>query len=728
MTTTSRAPRHAAARRVVAERSPRLDIQGLRAIAVVLVVVYHLWPWHLTGGYVGVDVFFVISGFLITSHLMREVHDTGSVRLAHFWARRARRLLPASMFVLAIVLFAIVLVVPQALWSHFARDIGASALYVENWLLASDSVDYLAANAAASPVQHYWSLSAEEQFYLVWPLLVLASLWFARRARERRRAVAWAVALVTAASFAVSIAWTVQAPSSAYFVTPTRAWEFGLGAVLAFVPLAAAPRAARAIAAWLGLALILASAFILDGSTPFPGAWALLPVAGTVVVLWARADDAPGSPTTVLKWRFVQATGDASYSIYLWHWPAVILAPYALGRDLLATDKLVLLVAIGVVSYGTWLVVENPVRRARLLVSGRPRLTFATAGLGMAILLGGAWAVASVAQREAQESLAESQVLLEELEAAGSSTSAEPSSAAPTPVAVGTPAQRLPCIGAAVVAPEAPCQATLAASQVVPTPSAARLDSPHECLAVKGTDEFEACEFGVPREQSRATVALVGDSHAYHWLPALERVALDNGWHGVVMTRESCPFTPADRNLDERIVRTCSDFNDSVVAEIGARGDIQVVVMAAYAGPTYVAPEGVDQWDYARDQFRKAIDDMPEHVRDVYVIRDSPKPRPDNVECVEQRLTAGDDSEAAAAACGVPRDEGLVSDVLLEAALEAERGSAIDLSELYCDDQSCYPVVGNVMVYADQGHLTRTWVRSAAPILERTMGSLLGSA
>ncbi len=225
----------------------RREIQGLRAVAVLLVVLFHLWPGRVPGGYIGVDVFFVISGFLITSLLLREVDRSGSVSLGQFWARRLRRLLPASYLVLAVSAVGTLLFVPRLVWEQFFGEILGAGLYVENWVLAVNSVDYLAAENAPSPAQHYWTLSAEEQFYLVWPLLVLLGIWLARRATRRsgvpavpRRAVFAVLAVGVVASLAYSLWVSATNPAWAYFVTPARAWEFGAGALLAFAPPVAA--------------------------------------------------------------------------------------------------------------------------------------------------------------------------------------------------------------------------------------------------------------------------------------------------------------------------------------------------------------------------------------------------------------------------------------------------------------------------------------------------------
>ncbi|MDN4475168.1 acyltransferase family protein [Demequina sp. SYSU T00192] len=728
MTLSPARPRHSAAR--TRARVPmRLDIQGLRALAVVLVVVYHLWPWRLSGGYVGVDVFFVISGFLITSHLVREAQATGGVRLGAFWARRARRLLPASLVVLGATLAAVWAWVPRALWEPFTREVIASAAYVENWVLASKAVDYLAADDAPSPVQHYWSLAAEEQFYLVWPLIVVAALVAARAGRGRfapRRAIAAAVLAVTVASFVASVAWTAASPAQAYFITPTRAWEFGVGALLAFASAARAPGWVRAAAAWTGLAAIVAAAVAFDAPTPFPGSWALVPVLGTALVLWADGDAVRGTPGRLWRNRAVRATGELSYSIYLWHWVAIVIVPYAIGREMVAIDKLALLGGVAAASYLTWRWVESPVRRMPALAEAPARRTFAAVVVGMVLVIGPAAWMAVTVERDVAASLAESERLAAAAAIAGDPAAVRDDEdvagddAAVDELPADEPVEEPVCLGAATVDPEGACAPTLPEDQVVPLPAAAKADSPEDCLGKKGSRDFDLCEFGVPREEATETVALIGDSHAYHWLPALEALAERNGWHGIVMARASCPFVAEDRNLEERIISTCATFNERVSAELAEREDVTVVVMAALAKTRFAAPEGADAWGFAVDAHATAIEGLPDHVTDVYVMRDSPRPREDNVECVERELGSRS-ADGAGRACGTPRDVSVEDDALAAAAQAGDRAAVVDLTDLYCDADTCVPVVGNVLVYADQGHLTRTWVNSTVPQLERLM-------
>ena len=245
-----RSPEHAEPSRFIPH------VQGLRAIAVLAVVLYHFWPARFSGGYVGVDIFFVISGFLITSHLMRELTATGSLRLGQFWARRARRLLPASLLVLlfcALVAMSPYLTPTSALPNE-VREILASTFYVENWYLALNSADYLNHSGDPTTVQHYWSLSLEEQFYVMWPLLMLLAAWIGVKwfRGARRRAVITTLAVVSVLSFVFCVVFTMTNPAPAYFVTFGRMWQFGVGAMVALVPDAADPQRHRQLRARLG--------------------------------------------------------------------------------------------------------------------------------------------------------------------------------------------------------------------------------------------------------------------------------------------------------------------------------------------------------------------------------------------------------------------------------------------------------------------------------------------
>ncbi|MFE3599399.1 acyltransferase family protein [Streptomyces sp. NPDC059142] len=310
--------------------APRLDIQGLRAVAVGLVVLSHAGVAQVSGGYIGVDVFFVISGFLITSLLLRELATTGRVSVRSFYARRALRLLPVSSLVIAVTLGGAWLFLSKARLAEYAGDALASALYAVNFRLAASGTDYLAQNGPPSPLQHFWSLAVEEQFYLVWPLLLLLT-W--RITRGRRRLAAVPLGVVCLGSFAAGVLLTDSSAPWAYFASFTRAWELGAGALLALGAgrLERLPAALAAPLTWLGLGCVTLAALSYDDTTPFPGHHALLPVAGTVLVLAGGCAPAPHGAGWLLGRRPLVWLGGLSYGWYLWHWPLLVIVPGGAG-------------------------------------------------------------------------------------------------------------------------------------------------------------------------------------------------------------------------------------------------------------------------------------------------------------------------------------------------------------------------------------------------------------
>ncbi|WP_448005872.1 acyltransferase family protein [Agromyces bauzanensis] len=346
--------------------SVRPEIQALRAVAIGCVLLYHFWPAALPAGFVGVDVFFVVSGFLITGLLLRDAERHDRVRLRVFYVRRIRRILPAAMVVLTACAVATLLFVPRAEWSPFLQQILSSALYVENWHLARDSQMPARADLESTPVQHFWSLSVEEQFYLIWPLLIIGALWLATRSgRRRAQALAAVLVVTTVASFVHGTLLTLQDHNLAYFSTLARGWEFGVGGILALLPAleGARLRRTRAAAGWAGLAAIAFAALMFTEGDRFPGTIALLPVLGTAAIIWAGMPRAALSLAPVAALPPVQWFGGISYSLYLWHWPIIMFTPYITGRPSQAPVMVLLLVLSIAVADASKRWIEDPFRR-----------------------------------------------------------------------------------------------------------------------------------------------------------------------------------------------------------------------------------------------------------------------------------------------------------------------------------------------------------------------------
>ncbi|SET77798.1 acyltransferase family protein [Geodermatophilus poikilotrophus] len=687
----------------------RSDIQGLRAVAVLLVVAYHLRPDRLTGGFIGVDVFFVISGFLIVGTLAREAESTGSVRLRAFYARRIRRLIPAATVVLVATMAATVLVLPVSRWRAVSQDVLAAALQVQNWALALGSGSYDDATAAVSPLQHYWSLAVEEQFYLVTPFLLLAALWVARRrGATRMPAMIGALAVVTVLSFAHSVLFSRGGSDVAYFATTTRVWELGLGGLLAMLLLSgrlgAAP--ARGLLGWIGLAAIGASALSLTGSADFPGWVAAVPVLGTCLVLWSGAagdpaqEHAPSDPwwsaAGFLSRRPLTYVGDISYSLYLWHWPAVVFFLYLVERQPTKRDLLVLLPLMLVVAAVSKAQVEDRFRRARPAPAGRGRhgaLAFPESrafALGATLLVvslvvsAGPWAYVKV--REAG------------LSAVGLDAD-HPGGAAPLP-------EELP--------PAEPGIAVLPDPLVAMDDRSLTMTDPCDKY-VPGT-AAGACAFGdVSAAQS---VVLVGDSHASHFSTALADVSEQTGWRLEARVRAGCPFNAVPAVSPNHTYTECVDANRAIVDEI-LQLRPEVVVSSA------MVPEGYDdvlefRWpsrDALIEGYRELWRPILEAGIRVVVVRDVPFPRYTGPECVEE-------NGPASAECALTRAEAEeYADPQVEAAEGMSGVSVVDLTDHFCNSDTCPAVVGNVLVYRDN-HVTDTFARSLAPALGRGIGLL----
>ncbi|SDS27855.1 Peptidoglycan/LPS O-acetylase OafA/YrhL, contains acyltransferase and SGNH-hydrolase domains [Paraoerskovia marina] len=462
----------------------------------------------------GVDVFFVISGFLITSHLLRRPPRSAS-DLATFWARRVRRLLPASYLVLAATVLATVLVAPETALVPTLREVGAAALYVENWSLAAQSVDYLGAESAATPVQHFWSLSVEEQFYLLWPLALLVAAWVATKRRSTLASTAHvAILALVGASFVWSVVATATSPASAYFITPTRIWELGAGAALATLAATSAWRlhpALRVPTAWTGIALIVGSAVVMSGSTPFPGWAAGVPVVGAALVILADVTRGRGSPRLVGDLRPVQWVGDISYSLYLWHWPIVVLAPFVVAGNPDLLDRIAILTLSVVLAAVTKPHVEDRFRRHR----GRARTTlFVTMGVSVAVGVACFFAASTLQDRSDAR-----------LDAAEESLDQ-------------------PCIGAAALDEGVDCPADV---PLILSPADAAADKPSayedDCWESPPFEETTTCAYGDVDGDVR--VALIGNSHAGGLLPSLQELAEKNAWSLTTYVASQCPTSDA---------------------------------------------------------------------------------------------------------------------------------------------------------------------------------------
>lgn len=684
----------------------RADIQGLRAVAVLSVLGYHLWPSALPGGYTGVDVFFVISGFLITGHLLSVRPDTPR-KICAFWVRRVRRLLPAALLVLTVTLVTARLLGPDSRWKHTAAESAMATLNVENWLLAYRSVDYLAAASPASPVQHYWSLSVEEQFYFFWPLLIASLAVVSARNRLTLPGLVLGVLIpLTAISFLYAIRLSASDPGPAFFVTPTRIWELSAGAVLAAVALTrgSAPRAtasprARSALSILGLSAIGAGLVCYDSATTWPGYATLLPVLGTAAVIGAHSPMS-GISGRALGNRVVQRIGDASYSIYLWHWPILVLLPAATGRPLAIADKLVVVLLTLLFAWATKHLVEDRFRRVR---PGTPLWRpLALAGAAMAAVVTMCGVVVLDAEREQRSASAAAESLL----AAGD-----------------------PCLGAGARAMPQLCGADHR-DAFIPASIAAISDRPsgwsNGCLIGGDLSAFPACVRGPA--QAPIKVALVGNSHGGQWQPALEAIVDRNGWQLTSYLATGCAPIAVEYMMGTQELRqNCLRWGQRVL-DATTSGDFDLIVVSALTGSpltsltggTSYPPETHSRWVSG---YRDYLSVWADAGIPVLVIRDTPVPR-ETVASVPDCLAIHDNDVDS---CSGPRERWVRPDPLAEAAVGMvnPRVQVVDLTELFCDSSQCFAVVGGVVVYFDGSHLTTTFARTMAPVLGPYLEAIL---
>ncbi|CAN5360958.1 SGNH hydrolase domain-containing protein [soil metagenome] len=659
----------------------RPDIEGLRAIAVVLVVIYHA-GLGFPGGYIGVDVFFVISGFLITRQLVTMTSNGGIRALPTFYAHRVRRLLPAGIAVLLVTVVAARIWAPVLSVKSIATDALFASFYSLNYRLASVGTDYQHIGDAASPLQHFWSLGVEEQFYFIWPLVIVAAALLFRR--QSRRVLTLLVIGVIALSTFYSITVTVSSAPWAYFSLHTRAWELGVGALIALtaVSLARIPRPVRSLAAVAGLGAIVASAFVYSDATPFPGTAAWLPVGGTALVIAAGCGTRVPAER-ILAEPLMQCLGKVSYSWYLWHWPMLIIIPMAVGHALNTLELMVVVWCSLVMAMISFFLIEEPARRVKM-----PNLVWIANGF----LLTGTAIAAAAALIAFPPSLT------------GNGSEA-------TLVASGVESSRtIPATMAAAI--DAGTTVRAAPANLTPGPAEAAKSLPpgrgDGCHADFTQVKQGACVSGDPT--GNRTVVLFGDSHMEQWLPAFDSAAKKAGWKVVSWTKSACP--PATITIRSSVLnRTyteCDQWRTQTIAKIGALKPDAVVMSQSET----VVPGSVTPATFAAATSTTLAELKQVSNAKVTYLQDIPIPGKNSPDCVAANL---DDVRA----CGYGAD-GAYSypkrhDALTPAA-EKAGATVVDTQSWFCTDQTCPAVVGNLMVYRDDSHMTAPYSSWLAPL------------
>ena len=672
-------------------RGFRSDIQALRAAAVSLVVLNHLWPTRVPGGYIGVDIFFVISGYLITAHLRREVDSAGRVDLAAFWTRRARRLLPAAFTTLLFAIAATVIWAPLTTWQGAMEQIAAAATYRLNWALAASSLDYFAPGNAGSAVMHYWSLSVEEQFYLVWPLLITAGVLVFRRSKRWQTAfVIGMFAMVAIASFVWALHSVRTDASVAYFETTGRAWQFAAGGLLTFVRRPGA-RARTIPLTWIAWFVIGLSGLRFGPGSGLPGWRALAPVLATAVIIWVGDVDCSWGPGRLTSLGPVQFIGGISYSLYLWHWPLVFLAPMVLERETSSLDRVVVLLLSVVLAYMSKRYIEDPVRMSRRPFAITPRWALATSAASMVILLVATWVTSATV---------------------GVRISAAAHGLYDQSMALG------PCFGAQAMGASESCSDL----HILKDPDFALVDVQNQikivpngtsCISVQGDPVIRTCSFGAAVGTQMINVALIGDSHAEVWVAALAEIAMEKGLRVTTYLENGCPPALDDRlkyapAILPKVIDGCRRWRNAAVAAVANDASIDVVVTASkdksyVVGSTGSADPGdgyLAAWKIWIAAGKKvvAIDDVPDHRRTIV---------PTCIATSKMRV------DPCAIPAGPEAATGPLS--LASSRVHSAAFAYVEFWSVFCDSTLCHAVIGGIPAYIDSSHLTAAFARSFSP-------------
>lgn len=688
----------------------RPDLQGMRAIAVLSVFAYHLFDWP-SGGFVGVDVFFVLSGFFITGLLIRERTTTGGLSFKNFYIRRARRILPSALLVIIVTLAASYLLFPAARAKSTLLDGLYAAAFASNFRFEAVGADYFQQGQPPSPLQHYWSLSIEEQFYFLWPALLV--LIFALTRRYRQKGKGWvhqwglfgAMSLIVLASFGWALVLSATDPNSAYFSSLTRVWELGVGAMLAIAGpwLARIPESARPVMAYLGLAGVAASFFLIDSTVQFPAPWAALPVLSTALVV-ASFHGTPVRGMALLTNPVARYFGDTSYTLYLWHWPVITLLLTVIPRGPLFYC-LAIVLALGLTA-ATFHFYENPIRQSHWLalkpVTDYDRKLKITpsmwAGAGAVAFLAVLTSIAAIGYYD--------KIAASRAEAANAETQATDltRTAGRTDPCFGAPA--MVTAGCVLRDPNIPLQPPI--DEFAKQPPEEAVFS--KCWMAKGEKmaKLDSCQFGYDGPGAKR-IALVGDSHAVSLYPALSEMLDRNKWSLTTYVGYTCQLA------DPLPGSQCEGPMAEVRAELLANPYDLVLTTGWSANPSY--PPAMN--------YENAWKPLIEAGSRLAVVADYPANGKEAIDCLTRVGIGGDRTGE----CGMPRAEAVPESDPLVAAAQAVPGTTlIDLTRYFCSADRCPSVIGNVIVYRDlNNHTTATFAKTLAPAIEDGLQGALGA-
>jgi peptidoglycan/LPS O-acetylase OafA/YrhL len=666
----------------------REDLQGLRAIAVLFVLLFHAGVPGLKGGFSGVDIFFVLSGFLITGNLLREAISTGTVSLQNFYAKRIRRLLPASLLVLFLTLLTCFLFLPPVLIPNFVGDITSAVLYVSNMSFASQATDYFASGATPSPVLHFWSLGVEEQFYIFWPIAVLLLM---RSKLNARHSVRLFALIIFAASLIFAVWLLPRSQPWAFFSLPTRAWELALGAILATV-VSQAPKMDLKlinIGGFIGLVLIIFSGFFMANPTGFPGFLALVPTIGAALIIFTGANNGRTVTGNLLSVSPMRYIGKISYSLYLWHWPLFVIPAIIVGHTLSWSARFLLFTITFAAASLSERFIEKPFK-AGFLTHLIPKRTFYITLISMILIITSAFTF----RYESLHGFRPFKVI------SSSSSPVSPTKGSARPTTIDRPVPK----------------------KLHPSLFNAKTDrsinyADHCHTQLNMTASTAPCLYGDLK--SKTNIVLFGDSHALAWFPAVNKIAKLHRWKLYSQTMSSCgpADIPAWSPSTGSLMANCPIWRDGAIKKIiavhplfilvgGTRGFATLNSQGSVAG----APENHLIWETG---MKRNIDKFKAAGIKVIMLSDVPVANGDPVVC----LSSHPDSSIA---CANPVSKAIDTGWLnTERKVSKEEGITLIEPQMWvCPTDPCPVIIKDTLVYFDPGHMTATFSASLSPKLD----------
>jgi peptidoglycan/LPS O-acetylase OafA/YrhL len=646
----------------------------------LLVLAYHAKVPGFTGGYIGVDVFFVVSGFLITSLLVREFDTTQTISLTNFYARRVRRLLPASLVVVISTLIISRIWLEPLRLNDLTQDARAAALFATNIVFAVRESDYLQSALPPSPLQHYWSLGVEEQFYIFFPLIVLLLLKLGKASKSLLIAC---LATITAISFALCVVITPSMSAIAFYLLPFRAWELGAGALLAMLSgkVNRIKSANREFFGWVGLVIIVLVGLIYDSKTLFPGYAAGLPVVATIFLI-VSGDNSRFGPSRLLELRVFQWLGSRSYSLYLWHWPLLIVARSANKAELSTVDVALCMLATLLLAELSFRFVEQPIHEVPKFLKNTNR-SLAFGALLIVIGFGASFitAPATANSVKAPENTTESSLL-----------------ASTTTIFQYSDSELKEFIDSAPKITELPADLD---------PPLAVLDSDEPEMYKLGCHDHDfdippVCEFG--DLDSSTSIALIGDSHAAQWFEPLRRIAEQRSWRLKTFTRSGCTML----GVENGVLENCRVWLKNVLAAI-QNGEFAVVVISGYTNRSDLIDESPDGFI---NNITKLHTALTSNSQKVIYIADSPGPLLHVPICLSANIQTVQN-------CNFERGEAINEQTaeILKGVWSSETSRFVDLTDWFCTSQICPVIIGNMVVYRDISHISSVYALALTNVL-----------